>query len=249
AVAAQAAVPADPLVLEGEEPVLRAEVGGVQPDQLVSARAAGEQLPVEPGPEPRRLDGPGKRAVRAAPRGLLGHRLTLSRRVAGGIAVHHLSPRRNRAVALARVVRARIDRLERHEAQTGCGRDALVDVDALARRAVDEAEPVRAVAHAAQHRVGGHRDVARVAPPRDAGPAGPGTPPRTLRRVALAVPVAVVRRGARADPARGVDADLVALPAVQVEAGERRPPSGGTDNGPHRAAAAPGVVRAGVEDQ
>jgi hypothetical protein len=75
-------VPADALALEGDVPVLRPELLGVEADELVAARPAGDQLPVELGPEARRLDRAGKRAVRAreAPvlRVLLGDRTTLA---------------------------------------------------------------------------------------------------------------------------------------------------------------------------
>src|SRR5207248_3868350 len=49
AVAAQAAVPADPVCLAQHERVLVPHLADVEPDQLVAAHAAGEQLVVEPG--------------------------------------------------------------------------------------------------------------------------------------------------------------------------------------------------------
>jgi hypothetical protein len=65
AVAAQAAVPANPVLLVGDQPVLGADRARAEPDQLVPRSAAGDQLPVELGAEALRLDDAGVRAVRA----------------------------------------------------------------------------------------------------------------------------------------------------------------------------------------
>jgi hypothetical protein len=56
-------VPANALVLECDLPILGPERPGAESDELVPGRAAGEQLPVELGPEALRLDGAGKRRV------------------------------------------------------------------------------------------------------------------------------------------------------------------------------------------
>ena len=55
AVAAQAAVPPGALHLAGEGLVLGAQLGRVEPDELVPAQPADQQLPMEPGPEAARL--------------------------------------------------------------------------------------------------------------------------------------------------------------------------------------------------
>ena len=54
-VAAHAAIPADAVLLAGDNGILGPEPGCVGPDQLVAPHAADEQLPVKARPETARL--------------------------------------------------------------------------------------------------------------------------------------------------------------------------------------------------
>src|SRR3954452_20110114 len=72
AVAPQAAVPADTLRVDREHLVLRAQLGGVGPDELVAPDAAHDQLPVKLRAEALGLDGAREVGVLHAERTVTG---------------------------------------------------------------------------------------------------------------------------------------------------------------------------------